>query len=447
MDMSILFVYLVLSVKMVLSKFLKKNFLSNVFTVQDTKGLLQGFDLFLATGNTVFVGDTGVNARRFELVVVSKGGIQFLLGTFEVSLLLLEGLTLVLLLHGLVLDVLGLLGLVDGGVVHELVILLLGLGLGGGGLGFQAGEVGLDHLQHTDDTTVLGLHTLVLGVEDLRLLQQSGGFTGLGVEFLEDFSGLGDGGLGFLGVLGGGGVLFLLLTTDLSGLSDSLVQSSDGLGQVGDILGQLGDGGFQLVDLGVEGLDGGGLLLTGGLVGGQFGVTPSLVLGLFVGFFHKTDNQVLDQLLHLLEWVSTGRLLSLGGDLGQDTRVGLLGLTLQVGGNFGDTLVLVTKLDGGSDLDQRSLLDEGRQVLVSGTRDGTGAQDLDGLLQSDDLISTQLLSVLEVRSLLLASGGQISQVLGVVVTSGGGVDQVTLGVGSGLQLLGLRGRLVGTSLG
>merc|ERR1719424_1938815 len=86
-------------------------------------------------------------------------------------------------------------------------------------------------------------------------------------------------------------------------------------------------------------------------------------------------------------------------------------------------------------------------MLLRCTRHGTAGQNLNSLLNSRDLVSTELLPVGEVRRLLLAGRGEISEVLGVVVTSGGGILEVALGIGSCLQRLCLRLRLLGTGRG
>merc|ERR1719473_2638274 len=252
-----------------------------------------------------------------------------------------------------------------------------------------------------------------------------------------------------LRVLDGDFVLGLFLTAQLGGLGDGLAQFGDGGGEVGQFFGQLGDGGLQLVDFGVEGFDLGSLFLTRGFVGGQFGVAPSLVFGFFVGFFHEAHDQVLNQLLHLLERIGGGIGAGLHGELRQDTRVQLLRLTLQEAGHFGDALVLVHDSGRATKLDQSGLLflHQGRQVLVGGARHGTGAQDFHGLFDGGELVGAQLLAVLEVGCLLRAGGGQVGQVLGVIIASGGGVSQVALGVGGSLQLLAAGGSLVGAGLG
>merc|ERR550537_429950 len=115
--------------------------LRDVLAIEDAEGLLQGFDLFLPAGDTILVAHTCINTRWLELLVVGQGSIELLLRAIKVRLLLLEGLLLVLLLARLVLDVLRLLRLVNRGVGHELVILLLRLSLCSACLRLEASEV------------------------------------------------------------------------------------------------------------------------------------------------------------------------------------------------------------------------------------------------------------------------------------------------------------------
>merc|ERR1719146_440991 len=79
---------------------------------------------------------------------------------------------IVLLLARLVLDVLGLLSLVHAGIRHEFIVLLLRLCLSCAGPRLKTGEIGLDDLDHTYDTTVLRAHALVWLIEDLWLLNK-----------------------------------------------------------------------------------------------------------------------------------------------------------------------------------------------------------------------------------------------------------------------------------
>merc|ERR1719159_1830764 len=108
---------------------------------------------------------------------------------------------MVLLLAGLVLDVLGLLSLVNAGVGHELVILLLRLCLSSAGLRLKTCKVGLDDLDHPHNAAILGAHALVRLIENLRLLHECSGLSGFCVELLEHAEGLSDSSLSILGIL------------------------------------------------------------------------------------------------------------------------------------------------------------------------------------------------------------------------------------------------------
>merc|ERR1719502_2134764 len=118
---------------------------------EDLERLLKRLDLLLAAGHAILVALDRVHALGLQLLPVRHSGCKLLLRAFEVHLLLLEARLLVLLRRGLELDIRRLGGLVDLRVGHELVVLLLILGLRGRGLRLQTREVGLDHLDHTDD--------------------------------------------------------------------------------------------------------------------------------------------------------------------------------------------------------------------------------------------------------------------------------------------------------
>mmetsp|Transcript_73049 Transcript_73049/g.205763 ORF Transcript_73049/g.205763 Transcript_73049/m.205763 type:complete len:227 (+) Transcript_73049:152-832(+) len=81
------------------------------------------------------------------------------------------------------------------------------------------------------------------------------------------------------------------------------------------------------------------------------------------------------------------------------------------------------------------LLRERGQVRVGVAGHGPAGDDLHGLGDGLDLLSAELLPGLEVRSLLLACRGQVGKVLLIRLLGRGGVREVTLGVGLGLQLL------------
>merc|ERR1719421_1651624 len=146
--------------------------LSDVLAIEDPERLLQGLDLFLPACHAILVTYASIYAGRFQLFIVRKCGIELLLCAIEVSLLLLEGLLLILLLARLVLDVLCLLCLVDRRITHKLVILLLSFCLGGAGFRLETCKVGLDHFDHANHTAILRTHTLVGLVKNLWLLNK-----------------------------------------------------------------------------------------------------------------------------------------------------------------------------------------------------------------------------------------------------------------------------------
>merc|ERR1719454_2544637 len=110
----------------------------DILTVENTKGLLQGLDFFLAACNTILVALTCIHTGWLELLIIRQGSVQLLLCAVEICLGFLERLLMVLLLSGLVLDVLGLLSLVHRRITHEFVVLLLCLSFGSAGLGLEA---------------------------------------------------------------------------------------------------------------------------------------------------------------------------------------------------------------------------------------------------------------------------------------------------------------------
>merc|ERR1719335_835326 len=135
--------------------------------VEDLERILQRDDLLLPASHAVLVADGLVHTIGLKLLVIVQGGVELLLRPLQVRLLLRERLLLVLLGRGLVLDVLLLLRLVDVAVVHELVVLLLRRFLVLRGLGLEAREIALDHLEHCDTPAALPAHPLVGLVEDL----------------------------------------------------------------------------------------------------------------------------------------------------------------------------------------------------------------------------------------------------------------------------------------
>merc|ERR1719428_2195612 len=214
----------------------------NVLTVEDAEGLLQRLNLLLPPRDAILIADTSINTRGLELLIVRKSSIKLLLRAIKISLLLLQCLLLILLLTRLVLNVLRLLGLVNRGVTHELVILLLRLGLSSARLRLQTCKVRLDHLNHANNATVLCPHALVGLVKDLRLLHKGCGLCSLGVKLLEHTEGLCNCSLCILGVLDCDGVLCLLLLAHAGGLGHSRIKLSNSLGELSNLLSELGNG-------------------------------------------------------------------------------------------------------------------------------------------------------------------------------------------------------------
>ena len=277
---------------------------------------------------------------------------------------------LVLLLHGLVLDVRGLLLLVDRGVVHELVVLLLRLCLRLRGLRLKPGKVRLDFLQHPDHPATLALHARVRLVEDLRLLEERRGHRRLSIELPQNSERLRNRGLRLLRVLDRLRVLRLLLLPNRCGRRHCLVKSRNRRSELGNLLRQLRDRGLQLIDLGMENLHALGLLLPGLLVGGELGVAPALVLGLLVRLLHQLHDEIFDHLLDFLERIRGHA----NRKRREHTAADLARLVLQVSGNA----KLVRVLDHSTDLNERALLGlhERREVLVGGTGDRVAAAGL-----------------------------------------------------------------------
>merc|ERR1719388_43993 len=118
-----------------------------VLTVEDLQGLLEGLDLLLPPGHLLLVGLAGGDALGLQLLEVLHRAVRLLLGE-RLLLILLQGL--------LVLHVLLLRGLVQLTVVEEALVLPGRLLLLGGGLGLQADEVRLDHLDHPHHAAAVG---------------------------------------------------------------------------------------------------------------------------------------------------------------------------------------------------------------------------------------------------------------------------------------------------
>merc|ERR1719321_2037633 len=178
---------------------------SDILAVEDAQGLLKRLDLLLAASDAVLVRDTGVHARRLQLVVVGQSRVELLLRALQVSLLRRQGALLVRLLRRLVLNVLGVGSAVHRRLAAELVERALRLSLRGLGVRLETREVRGDHLEHAEHTAVLRLHAGVGLVEDLRLLllllDERRGLAGLLVELLQDRHRLGHGGLRLLRIL------------------------------------------------------------------------------------------------------------------------------------------------------------------------------------------------------------------------------------------------------
>merc|ERR1719324_326663 len=154
----------------------------DILAVQNAKSLLQGLDFFLATSHTVLIALSCIHTRWLEFLVVRQCCIQFFLCSIKISLGFLKSLLSVLLLARLVLDVFGLLGLVDAGVGHELIVLLLRLSFGGAGLRLEPGKIRLDNFDHANNTAILRAHAFVWLVEYLWLLHEGCGLCSLGVK-------------------------------------------------------------------------------------------------------------------------------------------------------------------------------------------------------------------------------------------------------------------------
>merc|ERR1719387_1452768 len=236
---------------------------SNVLTIQDAQGRLQGLDFLLARLCAVLEALTTSDARWLELLEVVECGIQFLLGALQIGFLVDKLLRFLLFAGSLVLDVGRLASLVHLGVMHEGIVLTLCLILCGGSGSLKASEVCLDDLQHADDTARFGSHAGIWLVEDFWLsLHEGSSLTCLGIELSQDNEGLCYCSLGTLRIRNCFSVLVLLLLAEVSCFCDTLVQISDCSIQLGKVLSQLGNGCIQHVDLGSQCLHCFGLVLT-----------------------------------------------------------------------------------------------------------------------------------------------------------------------------------------
>merc|ERR1719420_1344910 len=70
-----------------------------------------------------------------------------------------------------------------------------------------------------------------------------------------------------------------------------------------DLLGELCNAGLKLINLCMQCFHCLGLLLSRLFIGGQLRVAPALVLSFLVSFLHELDDEILDHLFHLLEWI------------------------------------------------------------------------------------------------------------------------------------------------
>merc|ERR1719364_303720 len=378
----------------------------DILAVEDAKRLLERLDLLLAACDAVLVADTPVHAGRLQLVVVRESRVELLLRALKIRLLRSQRCLLVDLLRGLVLHVLGVRRAVDGRLARELVEGLLRFGLGSLRVRLETGEVRLDHLEHADDATVLGLHTRVGLIEDLRLLlalEERRRLRRLLVELLQNRERLRDGRLSLDRVLHRLLVRRLLLLADGRRLSHGLVDLGNLGREIRDLLRQLRDRRLKLVDLGVERLDGRSLLLARLLVRGELRVAPALVLGLLVRLLHQAHDEVLDHLLHLHE----GVLSNANRERRKHTAVDRRALLAE---ELSDAS-LARVLRSNRELDERHrLLNERRQVLVGVAGNRAGRQDLDRLVDRRKLIGAKLLARLEVRGLLRALRDEVVEV-------------------------------------
>merc|ERR1719313_2955791 len=388
----------------------------DILAVEDAKRLLERLDLLLAACDAVLIADTRVHAGRLQLVVVRESCVELLLRALKIRLFRSQRCLLVDLLRGLVLHVLRVCRTVDGRLARELVERLLRLSLRRLRVRLKASEVRLDHLEHADDATVLGLHTRVGLIEDLRLLlalEERRRLRRLLVELFQNRERLRNGRLSLDGVLDRLLVRRLLLLADGRRLSHGLVDLGNLGREIRDLLRELRDRGAELVDLGVERLDGRRLLLARLLVRGKLRVAPALVLGLLVRLLHQAHDEVLDHLLHLDEWVLGNAHRERRKHTAVDSRA-LLAQELSHAG-------LARVLRSNSELEERhrGLLHERRQILVGVAGNRARRQDLDRLVNRRELIRAELLARLEIRGLLRALRNEVVEVGLVRVARGG----------------------------
>merc|ERR1719160_627027 len=214
----------------------------DVLAVEDTEGLFKGLDLFLPALDPVLKALSFANAGWLELLIVCEGCIKLLLRAFQINLLLLERLLLILLRSSGVVQVSCFLGLVDFGVLHELIVLLGRFCLSCTGLCLKAGKVRLNDLNHAHNTTTLSTHARVrLVTEDLRfsprfLLSKGCSSGSLLIEFVQNTERLCDCNLSALSILDSLRVLGILSCTNLGSFSDSGIELGDCLCSFSDRL-------------------------------------------------------------------------------------------------------------------------------------------------------------------------------------------------------------------
>merc|ERR1719247_3019935 len=134
------------------------------------------------------------------------------------------------------------------------------------------------------------------------------------------------------------------------------------------------------------------------------------MLGLLVGLFHQSGDEIFDHFLDLLEWICC----NLCGNCRQDAAVELLCTGAQV---LSDACLRLCAQISPELSKSFARLKHSRQVLVGIACDCTTRDDLNCLLDGNDLISPQLLPGFEVRSFLFACCGEICQILDISITS------------------------------
>merc|ERR1719313_1193231 len=125
---------------------------------------------------------------------------------------------MILFLARFMFDVLGFLGFVHRRIAHELVVLLLCLGLRSAGLGLKACKIRLNDLNHTNNTSILRAHALVWLVENFWLLHEGCCLCSFSIKILKHTEGLSNSCLCILGILDGDSIFCFFLFTDTGGL-------------------------------------------------------------------------------------------------------------------------------------------------------------------------------------------------------------------------------------